>query len=65
LNEFEDLSSFRESDTELNISIEVLDFSITDVDSCNGGKSNTGSELSIDGINVLFNKGTEFSCKSS
>lgn len=65
MNEFEDLSSFRESDTELNISIEVLDFSITDVDSCNGGKSNTGSELSIDGINVLFNKGAEFSCKSS
>lgn len=59
------LGCLGEGNSELDVSVEVLDFTITDVDSSNGGESKTGSEGGVDGINVVLHEGVELSAEGS
>lgn len=59
------LSGLGEGDAKLDVSVEVLDFTVTDVNAFNCGESKTSSKGSVDGINVVLYEGVEFSSKSS
>jgi len=68
LDKFKCLSSFGglgKGNTKLDVAVEVLDFTVTDVNSLNGGESKAGSKGGVDSINVVLDEGVEFSSEGS
>lgn len=59
------LGGLGEGDAELDISVEVLNFTITDVNTFNSGEGKTSSKSSVDGINVVLNEGVKLGWEGS
>lgn len=65
LGEFNSLGGLGEGESEFKVSIEVFDFSVTDVNSFDGGDFKTSSQCLVDSINVGWDEGGKFFSEGS